>query len=426
MNIKLRVEKVFKIFGGRPNEALNLLKRGESKEAIFQATGQTIGVQDASFDVEEGQIFVIMGLSGSGKSTMVRMLNGLIRPTSGKILIDSDDVASCSAAKLRDIRRNKITMVFQHFALFPHRTILENAAFGLKVKGVSQSERQAQALAALEQVGLASWANSKPADLSGGMQQRVGLARGLATNPEILLMDEPFGALDPLIRREMQDELLALQSALKKTIIFITHDLNEALLLGDKIAIMKDGRVVQIGTAQDIVSNPADDYVAAFVADIDRGRVFTAETVASVPSVMQLDTDTAGDAVRRMEDENRNAVYVMDGEDIAGLVTYQQAAVADRDSGDDDVKLADVMVTDYPTTDRDTQLSALYGAASAGLPIAVTDDDNRLVGVVEPEAVFAQISAEQVEAENPNDALTLTPEAALAEAQMGTQEGGAR
>jgi glycine betaine/proline transport system ATP-binding protein len=426
MNIKLRVEKVFKIFGGRPNEALNLLKRGESKEAIFQATGQTIGVQDASFDVEEGQIFVIMGLSGSGKSTMVRMLNGLIRPTSGKILIDSDDVASCSAAKLRDIRRNKITMVFQHFALFPHRTILENAAFGLKVKGVSQSERQAQALAALEQVGLASWANSKPADLSGGMQQRVGLARGLATNPEILLMDEPFGALDPLIRREMQDELLALQSALKKTIIFITHDLNEALLLGDKIAIMKDGRVVQIGTAQDIVSNPADDYVAAFVADIDRGRVFTAETVASVPSVMQLDTDTAGDAVRRMEDENRNAVYVMDGEDIAGLVTYQQAAVADRDSGDDDVKLADVMVTDYPTTDRDTQLSALYGAASAGLPIAVTDDDNRLVGVVEPEAVFAQISAEQVEAENPNDALTLTPEAAQAEAQMGTQEGGAR
>ncbi|MBJ6988979.1 glycine betaine/L-proline ABC transporter ATP-binding protein [Devosia sp. MC521] len=418
MNIKLRVEKVFKIFGSRPNEALNLLKRGESKEAIFQATGQTIGVQDASFDVLEGQIFVIMGLSGSGKSTMVRMLNGLIRPTSGKILIDGDDVASCSAAKLRDIRRNKITMVFQHFALFPHRTILENAAFGLKVKGVPQSERQAQAMAALEQVGLASWANSKPADLSGGMQQRVGLARGLATNPEILLMDEPFGALDPLIRREMQDELLALQSALKKTIIFITHDLNEALLLGDKIAIMKDGRVVQIGTAQDIVSNPADDYVAAFVADIDRGRVFTAETVASVPSVMQLDTDTAGDAVRRMEDENLNAVYVMDGEDLAGLVTYQQAAVADRDSGDDDVKLADVMVTDYPTTDRDTQLSALYGAASAGLPIAITDDDNRLLGVVEPEAVFAQISADQVEAE--------TPEAAQAEAQMGTQEGGAR
>ncbi|WP_169193730.1 glycine betaine/L-proline ABC transporter ATP-binding protein [Devosia sp. MC1541] len=418
MNIKLRVEKVFKIFGSRPNEALNLLKRGESKEAIFQATGQTIGVQDASFDVLEGQIFVIMGLSGSGKSTMVRMLNGLIRPTSGKILIDGDDVASCSAAKLRDIRRNKITMVFQHFALFPHRTILENAAFGLKVKGVPQSERQAQAMAALEQVGLASWANSKPADLSGGMQQRVGLARGLATNPEILLMDEPFGALDPLIRREMQDELLALQSALKKTIIFITHDLNEALLLGDKIAIMKDGRVVQIGTAQDIVSNPADDYVAAFVADIDRGRVFTAETVASVPSVMQLDTDTAGDAVRRMEDENLNAVYVMDGEDLAGLVTYQLAAVADRDSGDDDVKLADVMVTDYPTTDRDTQLSALYGAASAGLPIAITDDDNRLLGVVEPEAVFAQISADQVEAE--------TPEAAQAEAQMGTQEGGAR
>jgi glycine betaine/proline transport system ATP-binding protein len=394
MTAKLKVEKVFKIFGNRPKEALALLKKGQSKETIFQATGQTVGVQDASFTVEEGQIFVVMGLSGSGKSTLVRMLNGLIRPTSGQILIDSDDVASCTSGKLRDIRRNKIAMVFQHFALFPHRTILENAAYGLKVKGVGADERRAKAMKALEQVGLAAWAGSKPADLSGGMQQRVGLARGLATDPEILLMDEPFGALDPLIRREMQDELLALQATLKKTIIFITHDLNEALLLGDRIAIMKDGEIVQVGTAQDIVSNPADDYVAAFVADIDRGRVFTAETVSSEPATVQLGEDTAGDAVRTMEDQNRNAVYVMDGDQIAGVVTYQQAAAADRDSGPLDVPLAEVMVTDFPTTDPDTQLADLYGAASAGLPIAVTDSDNRLVGVVEPEAVFAQLSAE--------------------------------
>lgn len=398
MTVKLKVKDVFKVFGDRPAEALQLLRSGEGKEAIFQATGQTIGVQGAGFEVEEGQIFVVMGLSGSGKSTLVRMLNGLIRPTSGQILIDGDDVASCSTGKLRDIRRQKIAMVFQHFALFPHRTILENAAYGLKIKGVPAEERCAKALKALEQVGLSAWADSMPADLSGGMQQRVGLARGLATDPQILLMDEPFGALDPLIRREMQDELLALQATLKKTIIFITHDLNEALLLGDKIAIMKDGEIVQVGTAQDIVSHPANDYVAAFVADIDRGRVFTAETVASEPQVVQLNSDTASDAVKTMEDQNLNAVYVMDGEEIAGVVTYQTAATADRDSGPADVHLSDVMLTEFPTADADTQLADLYGAASGGLPIAITDADNKLVGVIEPEAVFAQLSSETQEA----------------------------
>jgi glycine betaine/proline transport system ATP-binding protein len=336
----------------------------------------------------------------------------LIRPTSGEILIDGDDVASCSGARLRDIRRNKIAMVFQHFALFPHRTILENAAYGLKVKGVPAEERNARALTALEQVGLASWAQSKPADLSGGMQQRVGLARGLATEPEVLLMDEPFGALDPLIRREMQEELLKLQAELKKTIIFITHDLSEALMLGDRIAIMKDGRIVQVGSAQEIVSNPADDYVAAFVADIDRGRVFTAETVSSTPAVMQLNSDTAGDAVKTMEDQHLNAVYVMDGEEIAGVVTYQQAATADRESGPADVPLSDVLQTDYPTTDPDTQLAELYGAASGGLPIAITDADNRLVGVVEPEAVFAQLCAPSEGAEDDSDVLPPSPEKA--------------
>jgi len=392
MQPKLKVENLFKIFGDRPRQALDRLDAGESKEAIFEATGQTIGVQDVSFAVEEGQVFVVMGLSGSGKSTLVRMLNGLIRPSSGHILIDGDDIADCSADKLRTVRRSKISMVFQHFALFPHWSILDNVAYGLKVKGVPMSERRDRALQALDQVGLAAWAESPPADLSGGMQQRVGLARGLATDPQILLMDEPFGALDPLIRREMQEELLTLQKTLKKTIIFITHDLNEALMLGDRIAIMKDGRFVQVGTAQEIVSNPADDYVAAFVADIDRGRVFTAEAVANPPETMQLDADTAGDAVRSMEEHGRNALYVLDGDEIAGVVTYQQAAAADRESGTSDVHLSDVMITDYPTADPGTQLADLYGSASSGLPIAVTDDDNRLVGVVEPEAVFAQLA----------------------------------
>ncbi len=395
MQAKLRVKNLFKVFGDRPGEALDRLAAGDSKQEIFEATGQTIGVQDVSFEVEQGQVFVVMGLSGSGKSTLVRMLNGLIRPSSGQILIDGDDIASCGADRLRAVRRDKIAMVFQHFALFPHWSIVDNAAYGLKVKGVGAAERRKRALEALEQVGLAAWADSPPSDLSGGMQQRVGLARGLATDPQILLMDEPFGALDPLIRREMQEELLTLQRELKKTIIFITHDLNEALMLGDRIAIMKDGRFVQVGTAQEIVSNPADDYVAAFVADIDRGRVFTADTVSHAPETMQLEADTAGDAVRSMEEQGRNALYVLDGNDeIAGVVTYQQAAAADRESGPDDVPICDVMITDYPSADRDTQLADLYSSASSGLPIAVTDDDNRLVGVVEPEDVFAQLATE--------------------------------
>ncbi|GLQ54231.1 quaternary amine ABC transporter ATP-binding protein [Devosia nitrariae] len=395
MTAKLRVKDVYKIFGGDPSLALERLERGESKEEIFAETGLTVGVQDADFEVEEGQIFVVMGLSGSGKSTLVRMLNGLIKPSSGAILIDDDDVASCSADRLRQVRRNKISMVFQHFALFPHRTIAENAAFGLKIKGVKPAERRERALAALEQVGLAAWADSRPSDLSGGMQQRVGLARGLATEPQILLMDEPFGALDPLIRKEMQEELLTLQKTLKKTIVFITHDLNEALILGDRIAIMKDGLFVQVGTAQEIVSEPADDYVAAFVADIDRGRVFTAETVADAPAALQLKTDSAEDAIKNMEDLNRNALYVLDGDEIAGVVTYQDLTAAGRENGGaNEAVLNEVLITEYPSTDPDTHLADLYGSASAGLPIAVTDEENRLVGVVEPQAVFAQLSNE--------------------------------
>ena len=395
MPVKLSVRNVFKVFGQKTNAALELLAQGRTKEEILKATGATVGVQDASFDVGEGEIFVVMGLSGSGKSTLVSMLNGLIAPTSGSILIDGEDVASCGRRQLREIRREKIAMVFQHFALFPHWTVAENAAYGLRVKGVKAPERRERALKALDQVGLRAWADSLPSELSGGMQQRVGLARGLATEPEVLLMDEPFGALDPLIRREMQDELLALQKTLKKTIIFITHDLNEALLLGDKIAIMKDGRFVQVGTAQEIVSNPADDYVAAFVADIDRGRVFTAEDVSNDPAAVRLGTDNAEDAMRTMEDLNRNALYVLDDKDnIAGVVTYQDLAAATLDEETPNPVLEEALITEYPTAAADDQLNALYGAASGGLPIAVTDERDRLVGVVEPEAVFAQLSGD--------------------------------
>ena len=399
MQAKLKIENLTKVFGPSPRNALDRLSRGESKAAIFEATGNTVGVRDASFEVEQGRIFVVMGLSGSGKSTLVRMLNGLIPPTSGSILIDGEDIAACSPATLRRVRREKVAMVFQHFALFPHMSVADNVAYGLKIKGVAAPDRRRRALEALEQVGLAAYADSLPAELSGGMQQRVGLARGLATDSEILLMDEPFGALDPLIRREVQDELLKLQQTLRKTIVFITHDLNEALLLGDRIAIMKDGEVVQIGTAQEIVDHPANDYVRAFVADIDRGRVFTAETVAAEPMFLQLGTDTAETALQNMEEANRNALYVLDGEEIAGVVTYQDAMAAARD---DVATLADAIRPEFPTADADTALHELYGAASSGLPIAVTDDNNRLLGVVETEALLAQLSGDG----GPDDATT--------------------
>jgi glycine betaine/proline transport system ATP-binding protein len=391
MTPKLRIENLFKIFGSQPDTALTLIKGGQSKEDVLRDTGHTIGVNDVTLEIPAGQIFVVMGLSGSGKSTLLRMINRLIEPTTGHIFIDDEDVATCSTEQLRAIRRRKVAMVFQHFALMPHRTVVENVGFGLKIKGMPAAERASKALSALRQVGLAAYAESLPSELSGGMQQRVGLARALATDAEILLMDEPFGALDPLIRREMQDELLVLQKTLKKTIVFITHDLNEALMLGDRIAIMKDGSIVQVGTAQEIVDKPADDYVAAFVADIDRGRVFTAQTVADKPVSLQIG-DSTESALQSMEENNRKAIYVLDGKTIAGIVTYQDVSVANRESAP---VLADSLITDFSAVPRETPLHALYGPASAGLPVAVTDRKNRLVGVVEPESVLAQLSGDE-------------------------------
>jgi len=397
MTTTISVTGLYKIFGDRPDAALDLLNRGEAKEAILEATGATVAVQDASFDVEEGEIFVVMGLSGSGKSTLVRLLNGLIPPTSGNILIEGQDVAQAKGEVLREIRRNTITMVFQHFALFPHWSVADNVAYGLKVKGMPVADRRERAMAVLDQVGLAPWADSLPGDLSGGMQQRVGLARGLASDPQVLLMDEPFGALDPLIRREMQDELIELQKTLKKTIVFITHDLNEALLLGDKIAIMKDGRFVQVGTAQDIVSNPADDYVQAFVADIDRGRVFTARDVSTDPVTAQLHTDSAEVALHRMETAQLDALYVLDGDTVSGVVTHRDVSAALRRDGPGDTALEASLITDFTAVDQGTYLHELYGPAGNGLPIAVTDAGNRLLGVVETQDVLAQLNSDTAE-----------------------------
>ncbi|WP_346429722.1 glycine betaine/L-proline ABC transporter ATP-binding protein [Paracoccus sp. DMF-8] len=398
MQPKLSVQNLYKIFGDNADAALEMVRRGESKSAILSRTGATVGVQDAGFDIHEGEIFVVMGLSGSGKSTLVRMLNGLITPTSGQVMIDGEDIARADTATLRRIRREKIAMVFQHFALFPHWTIAENVAYGLKVRGMTAGARRARALEVLAQVGLEPWADSLPADLSGGMQQRVGLARGLAADPDILLMDEPFGALDPLIRRDMQTELLALQKTLKKTIVFITHDLNEALLLGNRIAIMKDGRIVQTGSAQTIVTAPADDYVAAFVADIDRGRVFTAGDVASEPTTIQLRSTSVREALRMMEQSGDRALYVLDGERVAGVVTYRDLAASELDGATPDTTIGKSMITDFPTANDDTQLHELYGPAGGGPPIAVTDGADRLLAVVEPHDVLTHLAGDAGEA----------------------------
>jgi len=279
----VEVKNVYKVFGGKADEAVKMLEAGKSREEVAEATNTVPAVIDASFDIERGEIFVVMGLSGSGKSTLVRCLNLMHPPTSGSVKVDGRELQSLDAGELRALRAEKISMVFQHFGLFPHRTVLDNAAWGLEVRKVPDEERRKKAAEALELVGLGGWGDSYPGELSGGMQQRVGLARALATDADVLLMDEAFSALDPLIRSEMQEQLVGLQRDLEKTVIFITHDLNEAMFLGDRIAIMKDGRIVQIGTTEEILQDPADDYVRAFVQDVDRSRVLTAEAVMEEP-----------------------------------------------------------------------------------------------------------------------------------------------
>ena len=392
MKTKIAGRNLYKIFGGNSEEALKLLQTGKDKDEIFEATGQTVGVNGVSFQVAEGEIFVVMGLSGSGKSTLVRMINGLIKPSAGEILIDGIDVGTCSDEQLRRVRREKVAMVFQHFALFPHKTVADNVAFGLKIKGMPAAERRERAQTALEQVGLGTRADSYPDELSGGMQQRVGLARGLASEPEILLMDEPFSALDPLIRSDMQQELIELQRSLKKTIVFITHDLNEALTLGSTIAIMRNGAIVQTGSAEEIVGNPADDYVASFTRDIDRSRVFEIDSVTVPAEALKLSTATRAEALAQMDRLDRDALYVVDDNGRAeGIVTYRQlvSAPSRKDAKD----ISAYIGREFRTIRRDAHLNDMYALATDELPIAVVEGD-RLVGIVEPHAVFRKLTAD--------------------------------
>jgi len=377
----IEVRHLYKIFGPNPKEALTLLERGVSKDEIMARTGHTIGLQNISLAVEAGETFVIMGLSGSGKSTLVRCLNQLIKPTSGEILVNGQDVLKFNKKELQKLRRHQMSMVFQQFALLPHRTILENVAYGLEIRGVPTTERRAKALHWIETVGLKGWEKKFPTQLSGGMQQRVGIARALCTDPEILLMDEPFGALDPLIRREMQNELVDLQSRLHKTIIFITHDLDEALRLGDRIAILKDGLVVQIGTPEEILTQPVNDYVRDFIRDVNRMRVLSARSVMVKPQMLMVTRGGPRMALKLMEEEDSSFIFVVDrNQKLQGLLTIEQAIEAVQK----DIKNVQALLNCHlAQTAPETILEEILPLAVASKwPIAVVDKENTLLGVI--------------------------------------------
>ncbi|MDT2817107.1 glycine betaine/L-proline ABC transporter ATP-binding protein [Vagococcus lutrae] len=377
--VKVQVKHLTKVFGKKHQAALSMVQEQRPKNEILEKTGATVGVYDANFEVNEGEIFVIMGLSGSGKSTLIRLINRLIEPTSGDIYIDGQDIAKMDKEELRDVRRHKMSMVFQNFGLYPHRTILENTQLGLELRGISKEERVAKAEKALENSGLLSFKDQYPDQLSGGMQQRVGLARALANDPEILLMDEAFSALDPLIRREMQDELLDLQANVQKTIIFITHDLNEALRLGDRIALMKDGQIMQIGTGEEILTNPANDYVREFVEDVDRARVLTAQNIMVPAITTNVDIDGPNVALSKMRSEEVSMLMAVDRQRrLVGTLTADEAVTARKEQR----ALREVMNQDVITVTKDTLVSELFPLIyDSPTPLAVVEND-KLLGVI--------------------------------------------
>ncbi|KRK65103.1 glycine betaine carnitine ABC transporter ATP-binding subunit [Companilactobacillus tucceti DSM 20183] len=395
MSIKVEVKNLTKIFGKHVGRAKELIKQGKSKPEILKETGATVGVDQANFEIEDGEIFVIMGLSGSGKSTLVRMINRLIEPTDGEVLIDGENLMKMDKKKLRDVRRKKMSMVFQNFGLLPNRTIIENAEYGLEIQGVEKEERRKRAKTALEQVGITGYDDEYPDQLSGGMQQRVGLARALANDPQILLMDEAFSALDPLNRTDMQDQLLDIQESLKKTIIFISHDLNEALKLGDHIMIMRDGEVIQTGTPEDILTHPANDYVEEFIENVDRSKVLTAGNVMIRPVTINVDKAGPRLTLKRMKnnevstayvvDNKRKLIGIVDANDVIGLVRH--------DSSD----LRSVVKEDVPTTNEETPISELMDDISqTGIPFAVTNDKGQLKGIIVRGAVLGALAGNEV------------------------------
>ena len=395
MTVKLKLENVSKIFGPRPKKIIPMVENGVAKEEILAKTGHTVGVYNASMEIMEGETFVIMGLSGSGKSTLIRCLNLLNRPTSGAIYVDGENVVDYNKNQLKYYRQKKIAMVFQHFGLFSHRTVLENIEYGLEVRGMSKAERQAIAQKHLETVGLKGYENQYPDELSGGMRQRVGIARALANDPDILLMDEPFSALDPLIRREMQLELLDIQNRLQKTIIFITHDVNEAFKIGDRVAVMKNGKVEQIGTPEEILDKPASNYISEFIRDIDRSKILQAEHIMTKPYGLVSLKDGLNVATQVMRENGISSAFVTDRKrQIQGIVTIDQAI----DGLKQKKTLQEVMSTEVKTVRPDEYVQDIIPyVLDSKYPIVVTDEDQTIKGIILRVHVLASLISDNLE-----------------------------
>ena len=423
---QIRIENVFKVFGDQPQQALERVRQGLSKQQILEQTGQSIGVFDANFTIEAGEIFVVMGLSGSGKSTLVRMLNRLIEPTSGRIVIDGQDINALNDKDLRALRRKDISMVFQSFALMPHMTVLDNTAFGLEMAGVAPEQRRQAAQAALEQVGLGAWGASYPDALSGGMQQRVGLARALAADPSILLMDEAFSALDPIIRTEMQSELLRLQQQKRRTIVFISHDLDEAMRIGDRIAIMKDGQVVQVGTPDDILRSPADDYVRSFIKGVDAAAVFKAADIARQAMTIISEHSDRGcrAALRLIEDSDRDHAYVLNAQrQFLGVVSAQSLRSALQGHAGM-LPLKHAFLPDVVPLEASTPVADLFGPmVTAPCPLPVLGPERRFLGVVSRTTMMRFLDRDTPPVpppQNERPTLTLNPLFPTGEADLPT------
>ncbi|MFZ3507328.1 quaternary amine ABC transporter ATP-binding protein [Vibrio harveyi] len=402
----IEISGLYKIFGPKPKTVIERVKQGQSKDQILADTGHTVGLKDINLQINKGEIFVIMGLSGSGKSTMIRHFNRLIDPTMGQILVEGVDVMQLSSKELEEFRRHKMSMVFQRFGLLPHRTVVDNVAYGLEIQGIKKEARLAKANEWLETVGLKGYENQYPAQLSGGQQQRVGLARALATDADILLMDEAFSALDPLIRSEMQDQLIELQEKLHKTIIFITHDLDEALRLGDRIAILKDGELVQQGSPDEILLHPADEYVEAFVKDVNRARALTVETVMQPPAY-RIAATTIEEALVEMKRVKQDYAYHVTDDGYQGVVTKE--SLLDAAKTDAAQELAEEIYEEVPVVSPDSVIEeVLPDTMSCDYSLPVVDDEGNLQGELERSAV-AEIFTDNTEEESPSKEVKTPP-----------------
>jgi len=393
---KIKVVKLTKIFGEHPEPALERLSQGMSKDDIFNQTGQAVGLDKVSFEVQQGEILVVMGLSGSGKSTLIRCINRLIEPTSGQIFIDGKDITSLDHHALLELRRHKLGMVFQNFALFPHRNLLNNVEYGLEIQHQEKKSRIEKARAALQLVGLAGWEDAMPNQLSGGMQQRVGLARALAIEPDILLMDEAFSALDPLIRGDMQNELIALQNRMKKTILFITHDLDEALKLGNRVVLMKDGQVVQVGTPSEIIMAPANDYVKRFVENVDKSKVLTTHSVLTPVGVVAYPDDDPHTVINQMKAECLSCLLVIQRDHTLLGVVRIEITNAALERGEKTI--ANIIESKVPTVTKTEPLTTLI-AILAKWPgqVPVVDERRKLQGIVINNSVLAALAKREIE-----------------------------